>query len=32
MPANKIGDRPVSRVNFVESLTLPSGKLTTDGA
>ncbi|CFR81750.1 Uncharacterised protein [Mycobacterium tuberculosis] len=32
MPASRIGERPVSRVNFVESLTLPSGRRTTVGA
>jgi len=32
IPASRIGDRPVSRVNFVESLTRPSGSPTNDGA
>jgi hypothetical protein len=32
MPASRIGDRPVSRVNFVDSFTEPSGRLTSVGA
>ena len=31
MPASRIGDRPVSRVNLVDSFTLPSGRRTTVG-
>ena len=32
MPASRIGERPVRRVNFVDSFTEPSGRVTTDGA
>ena len=32
MPASRIGERPVSRVNLVDSLTDPSGSVTADGA
>ncbi|ETZ97653.1 putative fatty-acid synthase I [Mycobacterium kansasii 662] len=32
MPASRIGDRPVRRVNFVESLIRPSDRRTTVGA
>ncbi|CAG7336346.1 hypothetical protein PICSAR65_03595 [Mycobacterium avium subsp. paratuberculosis] len=32
MPANRIGERPVRRVNLVDSLTLPSGSRTSVGA
>src|SRR5882757_1070496 len=30
MPASRIGERPVSRVNLVDSLTDPSGRVTAD--
>jgi hypothetical protein len=32
MPASSIGERPVRRVNLVESLTEPLGSFTVDGA
>ena len=32
MPASRIGERPVNRVNLVDSLTEPSGSVTTVGA
>ena len=32
IPANRIGELPVSRVNFVDNLIEPSGRLIVEGA